>query len=157
MGADLPPLSGYTITTGFKGSNNTVNIIEPEFLESFLAHKKNGCQLDAMTRTEAGNLVNPQQIRKQFTRRLSVLGQRLNSPVWLTPKLEAKGQTTMDDIIFYNELKGDILRKIVEVQKWELADIKLGSDQSKASEREDRLNYYIEFIARFIVNLPMPD
>ena len=63
----------------------------------------------------------------------------------------------MDDIIFYNELKGDILRKLVEIQKWELADIKLGSDQSNAIEREERLNYYIEFIARFIVNLPMPD
>lgn len=63
----------------------------------------------------------------------------------------------MDDIIFYNELKGDILRKLDEIKKWELADIKLGSDQSHASEREDRLNYYIEFIARFIVNLPMPD
>ena len=63
----------------------------------------------------------------------------------------------MDDIIFYNELKGDILRKIVEIQKWELADIKLGSDQSNASDREARLNYYIEFISRFIVNLPMPD
>lgn len=63
----------------------------------------------------------------------------------------------MDDIIFYNELKGDILRKLDEIKKWELADIKLGSDQSKAIEREDRLNYYIEFIARFIVNLPMPD
>lgn len=63
----------------------------------------------------------------------------------------------MDDIIFYNELKGDILRKIVEIQKWELADIKLGSDQSNAIDREERLNYYIEFISRFIVNLPMPD
>ena len=63
----------------------------------------------------------------------------------------------MDDIIFYNELKGDILRKLVEIQKWELADIKLGSDQSNAIELEDRLNYYIEYIARFIVNLPMPD
>lgn len=63
----------------------------------------------------------------------------------------------MDDIIFYNELKGDILRKITEIQKWELADIKLGSDQSKESVREDRLNYYIEYIARYIVNLPMPD
>ena len=63
----------------------------------------------------------------------------------------------MDDIIFYNELKGDILRKIVEIKKWELADIKLGRDQSKAIDREERLNYYIEFISRFIVNLPMPD
>lgn len=63
----------------------------------------------------------------------------------------------MDDIIMYNELKGDILRKIAEIQKWELADITLGRDQSKASEREDRLNYYIDFIARFIVNLPMPE
>ena len=63
----------------------------------------------------------------------------------------------MDNIIFYNELKGDVLRKLVEIQKWELADIKLGSDQSKAIELEDRLNYYIEYIARFIVNLPMPD
>ena len=63
----------------------------------------------------------------------------------------------MNDIIFYNGLKGDILIKLFEIQKWELADIKLGSDQSKASEREERLNYYIEFIARFIVNLPMPD
>ena len=63
----------------------------------------------------------------------------------------------MDNIIFYNELKGDILRKLTEIQKWELADIKLGSDQSKAIELEDRLNYYIEYIARFIVNLPMPD
>ena len=57
----------------------------------------------------------------------------------------------------YNELKGDILRKLVEIQKWELADIKFGCDQSKTIEREDRLNYYIEFIARFIVTLPMPD
>ena len=63
----------------------------------------------------------------------------------------------MDNIIFYNELKGDVLRKLVEIQKWELADIKLGSDQSQAIELEDRLNYYIEYIARFIVNLPMPD
>ena len=63
----------------------------------------------------------------------------------------------MDDIIFYNELKEDILRKLVEIQKWELADIKLGSDQSKAIESEERLKYYLEFIARFIVNLPMPD
>lgn len=63
----------------------------------------------------------------------------------------------MDDIIFYNELKEDILRKLVEIQKWELADIKLGSNQSKAIEREERLKYYLEFIARFIVNLPMPD
>ena len=63
----------------------------------------------------------------------------------------------MDDIIFYNELKGDILRKIAEIQKWELADIKLGSDLSKARELEYRLNYYIEFIARDIANLPMPD
>ena len=63
----------------------------------------------------------------------------------------------MNDIIFYNELKGDILRKIVEIKKWELADIKLGRDQSKAIDREERLNYYIEFISRFIVNLPMPD
>ena len=63
----------------------------------------------------------------------------------------------MDDIIFYNELKGDILRKLVEIKKWELADIKLDGDQSRAIEREDRLKYYIEFIARFIINLPMPD
>ena len=63
----------------------------------------------------------------------------------------------MNDIIFYNELKEEILRKLVEIQKWELADIKLGSDQSNAIVREERLNYYIEFIARFIVNLPMPD
>ena len=63
----------------------------------------------------------------------------------------------MGDIILYNESKGDILRKMTEIQKWELADIKLGSDQSDASDREARLNYYIEFIARFIVNLPMPD
>lgn len=63
----------------------------------------------------------------------------------------------MDDIIMYNELKGDILRKIAEIQKWEYADITLGRDPSKASEREDRLNYYIDYIARFIVNLPMPD
>ena len=90
-GAVIPPLSGYNHNHGFKGPNNTVNIIGPEFLESFLAHKKNGCYPDARTGTEAGNLLNPQQSRKQFDRRLSVLGQRLNSPVWLTPKLEAKG------------------------------------------------------------------
>ena len=80
-----------------------------------------------------------------------------SAPVWLTPKLEAKGQTRMDDIIFYNELKGDILRKLDEIKKWELADIKLGSDQSNAIEREERLKYYLDFIARFIVNLPLPD
>lgn len=63
----------------------------------------------------------------------------------------------MDDLILYNELKGDILRKLVEIKKWELADIKLGSDQSNAIEREERLNTYIEYIAHTIVNLPMPD
>ena len=63
----------------------------------------------------------------------------------------------MDDIIFYNELKGDILSKIVEIQKWELADIKLGSDQSECIEREKKLNADIEDIANTIVNLPMPD
>ena len=57
----------------------------------------------------------------------------------------------------YNELKGDILRKLVEVQKWELADIKFGSDQSERIEREKKLNAYIEYIGNAIVNLPMPD
>ena len=63
----------------------------------------------------------------------------------------------MDDIILYNELKGDILRKLVEIQKWELADIKFGSDQSKCIEREKKLIAYIEYIAHTIVNLSMPD
>ena len=63
----------------------------------------------------------------------------------------------MDDIIIYNELKGDILRKLVEIQKWGLADIKFGSDQSECIEREKKLNAYIEYIAHNIVNLPMPD
>ena len=63
----------------------------------------------------------------------------------------------MDDIIFYNELKGDILRELVELQKWELAGIKFGIDQSKYIEREKKLNAYIEYIANTIVNLPMPD
>ena len=63
----------------------------------------------------------------------------------------------MDDIILYNELKGDILRKLVEIQKWGLADIKFGSDQSECIEREKKLNAYIEYIAHNIVNLPMPD
>ena len=80
-----------------------------------------------------------------------------SAPVWLTPKLEEKGQTRMDDIILYNELKGDILLELVEIKKWELADIKFGSDQSKCIEREKKLNAYIEYIAHTIVNLPMPD
>ena len=63
----------------------------------------------------------------------------------------------MDDIILYNELKGDILRKLVEIQKWELADITFGSDQSECIEREKKLNAYIEYIANTIVNLSMPD
>lgn len=63
----------------------------------------------------------------------------------------------MDDIIFYNELKGDILRKLVEIQKWELADIKFGRYQSNCIELEKKLNAYIEYIANTIVNLPMPD
>ena len=63
----------------------------------------------------------------------------------------------MDDITMYNELKGDILRKLVEIQKWELAFIKFGSDQSKRIEREKKLNAYIEYIAHTIVDLPMPD
>ena len=63
----------------------------------------------------------------------------------------------MDDIILYNELKGDILRKLVEIQKWELADIKFGTDQSKFIEREKKLNAYIEYIAQTIVNMSMPD
>lgn len=77
--------------------------------------------------------------------------------VWLTPKLKAKGQTTMDDIIMYNELKVDILRKLSEIQKWEYAGIIFGSYQSNCSEREKKLNAYIEYIANTIVNLPMPD
>ena len=57
----------------------------------------------------------------------------------------------------YNELKGDILRKLVEIQKWELADIKFGSYQSECIEREKKLNAYVEYIANTIVNLSMPD
>ena len=57
----------------------------------------------------------------------------------------------------YNELKVDILRKLVEIQKWEFADIMFGSDQSKCVEREKKLNAYIEYIGNTIVNLPMPD
>ena len=45
----------------------------------------------------------------------------------------------MDDIILYNELKGDILRELVEIKKWELAGIKFGKDQSKCIEREKKL------------------
>lgn len=63
----------------------------------------------------------------------------------------------MDDIIMYNELKLDILRKLAEIQKWEFADIMFGSDQSKCDEREKKLNAYIEYLAHTIVNLPMPD
>lgn len=57
----------------------------------------------------------------------------------------------------FNELKDDILRKLIEIKKWELADIKFGSDQSKCIEREKKLNAYIEYIAHTIANLPMPD
>ena len=63
----------------------------------------------------------------------------------------------MDDIILYNELKRDILSSLITTQKWKLADIKFGSDQSKCIEREKKLNAYIEYIAHTIVNLPMPD
>lgn len=56
----------------------------------------------------------------------------------------------------YNELKVEILRKLAEIQKWEYADIMFGSDQSKCIEREEKLNAYIEYIARSIVNLPTP-
>ena len=63
----------------------------------------------------------------------------------------------MDDIILYNELKVDILRKLAEIQKWEFADIMFGSDPSKCNEREKKLNAYVEYIAHTIVNLPMPD
>lgn len=63
----------------------------------------------------------------------------------------------MDDIIMYNELKVDILRKLVEIQKWEFADIMFGSDESKRSEREKKLNSYIEYLAHAIVDLPMPE
>ena len=63
----------------------------------------------------------------------------------------------MDDIILYNELKRDILNSLITTQKWKLADIKFGSDQSNCIEREKKLNAYIEYIAHTIVNLPMPD
>ena len=63
----------------------------------------------------------------------------------------------MDDIIMYNELKVDLLRKLAEIQRWEVADITLGSDQSKCIEREKKLNAYVEHIANTIANLPMPD
>ena len=57
----------------------------------------------------------------------------------------------------YNELKVDILRKLVEIQKWECADIMFGTDQSKCIEREKKLNAYIEYLAHTIANLPMPE
>lgn len=63
----------------------------------------------------------------------------------------------MDDIIIFNELKGDIIRKLLAIQKWELADIKFGIDESESVEREKKRNEYIEYIARIIGNLPMPD
>ena len=63
----------------------------------------------------------------------------------------------MDDIILYNELKGDILSSLIATHKWKLADIKFGIDQSNCIEREKKLNAYIEYIAHTIVNLPMPD
>ena len=63
----------------------------------------------------------------------------------------------MDDIIMYNELKSDILSSLITTQKWKLADIKFGSDQSNCIEREKKLNAYIEYIAHTIVNLSMPD
>ena len=63
----------------------------------------------------------------------------------------------MDDMIMYNELKKDILSSLISMQKWKLAEIKFGSDQSECIEREKKLNAYIEYIAHTIVNLPMPD
>lgn len=63
----------------------------------------------------------------------------------------------MDDILMYNELKVNILRKLAEIQKWEYADILFGSGQSKRDESEKKLNAYVEYIANTIVNLPMPD
>ena len=63
----------------------------------------------------------------------------------------------MDDIIIYNELKVDILRKLSEIQKWDYAYITLGTDKSNSDEREKKLNAYVEYIAHTIVNLPMPD
>lgn len=63
----------------------------------------------------------------------------------------------MDDIILYNELKGDILNSLISTYKWKLAEIKFGTDQSDCVEREKKLNAYIEYIAHTIVNLPMPD
>ena len=57
----------------------------------------------------------------------------------------------------YNELKVDILRKLVEIQKWEYAELMFGIDQSKCIEREKKLNAYIEYLAHTIANLPMPE
>ena len=57
----------------------------------------------------------------------------------------------------YNDLKRDILNNLISTQKWKYAEIKFGSDQSNCVEREKKLNAYIEYIGRIIVNLPMPD
>lgn len=63
----------------------------------------------------------------------------------------------MDDIIIYNDVKGNILRKLRAMQSWEWAAIKFGNDHSKDIEREEKQNAYIEYIAYIIANLPMPD
>lgn len=63
----------------------------------------------------------------------------------------------MDDIIIYNDVKSEILRRLREMYRWNSADIALADRTHSDIEKGQKQNAYIEYIASHLVDLPMPD
>lgn len=63
----------------------------------------------------------------------------------------------MDDILNYNIVKSEVLGKIVEMVRWNNAEI-MGENTTKVRVKRARQeNTYLEYIAKCIADLPMPD
>ena len=63
----------------------------------------------------------------------------------------------MNDIMIYNATRGEVLAKIDTMMRWNNAEI-INEPYGKArAEVAKKANAYLEYIASFLVDLPMPD
>ena len=63
----------------------------------------------------------------------------------------------MNDMLIYNDTKSNVLHKIAAMIRWNNAEIlndKFGKARTEAAQKE---NTYLEYIASYIVDMPMPD
>lgn len=63
----------------------------------------------------------------------------------------------MEDIIIYNDVKSEILRRLREMVHWNNADTLSENVTKSRVKRAQQENAYLEYIASYIVDLPMPD